>query len=108
MAGVVCDLRDVVIGISGAECVDTTAELLVAESCFVERAGCRGRDILPENRERLPKGKRLESENNCCVRTSRYIADEFEILAQTLLFEHVGRMMELAKSLQIYLHKSIF
>jgi hypothetical protein len=88
--------------------VDTTPELLVAEPCFVERTGgCCG-DVFPENRKCLPKSEGLESENNRCVGPSGYIADEFEIFAQALLFEHVGGVMELAKSLQIYLHISIF
>ena len=73
---------EITLGVSGRVSVGRGTKLFKSQSCFVGAGGRSVLNILAENGEGLPKGKRLEGENNLGTLTISHILDKSEVAAQ--------------------------
>jgi hypothetical protein len=93
MRGATEDLREVTLRVSGAVGMGRAAELLEGQTGLIGR-GRRGvADVLAEDREGLPKCKRLERQDDLSARTVGNVLNQSQVAPQFLFFYKViGRL----------------
>ena len=92
MARIAQELAEVLLRVGGAVGVRGRTKLLISQPRLIY-ARCRGMpDILAEDREGLPKRKRLECQDYLHTRLIRHALYQREVTAQKPLFHYVARI----------------